>query len=136
MTTWRERVVLLILAVLVAAVPACAPRGGASYGEPGSESPVLEGTKVTLQFQDENQAGGSGGCNTFGAQYAVSDGVISITEIESTLMACTAEGVMEQEEQYYDALQAAGEFDLRDGELRIWYNDGEGVLNFVGIEQA
>jgi heat shock protein HslJ len=150
MKTWRGRVVQVIVGVLVLAVSACAPGDGAgsdvdlvgtrwrltSYGEPGSETPVLEETEVTLQFDEGGQAGGSGGCNTFGAQYEVLDGTISITEIVSTLRACTPEGVMEQEEQYYEALRTAREFELTDDALTIWYNDGQGVVNFVRIEPS
>lgn len=105
-----------------------------SYGQPGAENQVIEGTEVTLQLEDQGQALGSGGCNTFGAQYKISGGEISITSLISTLLACTVEGVMEQEEAYFQALQAAGEFESTDDQLRVWYDNGGSVLNFVRIE--
>lgn len=40
-----------------------------SFGQPGSENAVLSETEITLEFVVGNQAGDSGGCNTFGAQY-------------------------------------------------------------------
>lgn len=140
--------VLLVFAALILAMSACAPANGevpeltstrwrlVSYGEPGSEIPVIEDTEVTLQFDEENRAGGSGGCNTFGAEYEVANDRLSFGEIESTLIGCIAEGVMEQEAEYYDALWTAEEFELTEDELRIWYGDGHGVLNFVRIEPA
>ena len=107
-----------------------------SYGEPGAETPVLEETEVTLRFDEEGQAGGSGGCNTFGAEYVISDGRISFTEIIATEIACPGEGIMEQERQYFEALRTAGEFELTDHRLTIWYADGQGVLSFVERSQG
>jgi putative lipoprotein len=102
-----------------------------SYGEPGAATPVLEDTEVTLQFQEEGQAVGLGGCNSFGAQYEVANATIAFNEVITTEIACLGEGVMEQEQIYYDALLTAGEFELANGQLRIWYSDGQQVLNFV-----
>lgn len=160
MKTLNTGLVYFLVGVFILTISACAPTNGAlpgtgddqepgaetsllntrwrlvSYGQPGSETPVIEGTEVTLEFQEGNQAGGSGGCNTFGTQYAVLDGRLSFTEIVSTEIACTAEGVMEQEQQYYQALQTAGEFELTDDQLTIWYGDGQTVLNFVRIESS
>lgn len=108
-----------------------------SYGQPGSEIPVIGGTEVTLQFEDDSQAGGHGGCNTFGAQYKVSAGKrLSITDIISTLIACNEENLMEQETQYFDALRSAESFELTGESLTIHYGDGQGVLNFSRITSS
>ena len=104
-----------------------------SYGETGSETQVAEGTDVTLQFEDDGQAGGSGGCNTFGAQYEIkAGGGISITDVVSTLMACTNENLMDQESQYFDALQSANSYEVLGEDLTIQYDNGK-VLNFLRI---
>ena len=159
MRTRNRGLIYLIIGILILTLSACAPSDGGlpdtgndqpgsetglantrwrlvSYGEQGSETQVIEGSEVTLQFEDSNQAGGSGGCNTFGAQYEVLDGRLSFTQIISTEIACTAEGVMEQEQQYFQALQTAGEFELTEGQLTIWYSDGQAVLNFVPMESS
>ena len=103
-----------------------------SYGQPGSETPVIEGTGVTLQFEDDSQAGGSGGCNTFGAQYEVSDdNRLSIVDIVSTLIACSDEGLMDQETEYFDALRTAEGFEFTGESLKIRYAGG--VLNFSRV---
>ena len=108
-----------------------------SYTGPGSETPVIEGTEVTLQFEDGSQAGGLGGCNTFGAQYEVSDGkMLSITEVVSTLMACSEQALIEQETQYFEALQSADSFELSGDSLTILYGGGQGVLNFSRITSS
>lgn len=101
-----------------------------SFGEPGAETPVVEGSTVTLEFGAGGQVGGSGGCNSYGGQYQVQDSAVSFSEIVSTLMACADERVMQQEQQYLAALQLAGQFELAGQRLTIQYNGGRGVLNF------
>jgi heat shock protein HslJ len=102
-----------------------------SFTESGSEIPAVEETAVTLIFQADAQAGGSGGCNTFGAQVQVTGSRIAFSEIVSTLMACTRPGVDEQERRYFEALGAAGEFEWTGNRLTIHYDDGRGELNFI-----
>ncbi len=102
-----------------------------SFEEQGEVTPALEGAPVTLEFGEEGLAGGSAGCNSFGGQVAVGEGTISFSEVVSTLMACTDEGVMEQETRFLQALEGAAEYELSGDNLQIFYNDGEGVLNFV-----
>jgi heat shock protein HslJ len=152
MKAFYRRVSYFVVVVLALSLSACAPFGGATpgtgdqqpevdlantrwrlvtYGEPGSETPVIEGAEPTLEFAEGAQAGGSGGCNSFGAQYEVEDAELHFGQIESTLIACLEEGVMEQEQQYFQALQTAGEFDVTEEQLTIWYGDGQSVLNFV-----
>ena len=107
-----------------------------SFGPVGAETPVVEGSTVTLQFDGAGQAGGNGGCNSFGTEYQVQNGTLSFGEIASTLMACADEGISEQEQQYYQALESVGEFEVSGDRLTIFYNDGQGVLNFVSADAA
>lgn len=94
------------------------------------ETPTLPETVLTLEFQPANQVGGRGGCNQFGAQVQIVEDKISFQKMVATEMACE-EGVMIQEQRYYDALAAAETFSVSDGRLRIWYEGGQAVLNFV-----
>lgn len=105
-----------------------------SFGEEGAETPVQEGTEITLIFDDAGEVGGSGGCNTYGGVYEVFDSSISVDQIVQTLMACTTEGVTEQETAYLDALENAGEFERSGNQLTIWYNDGQRVMIFEPME--
>lgn len=101
-----------------------------SFSKAGQEIPVLQGTNLTLGFQGNGQAGGSGGCNTFESRYEVQDGEISFHQLITTEMFCTAAGVMEQEQKYYNALQSANRFERSNDTLRIFYAGGQNVLNF------
>jgi len=102
-----------------------------SFGAPGAESPVVGDKPITLEFRPDGQAVGSGGFNSFGGQYQVQGTTLSITQVISTKMACVAQGVTEQESRYFQALEAAGSFEVADNHLTIQHDNGRGVLNFT-----
>ncbi len=106
----------------------------ASYGEPGDEKPTVSGAAPTLEFDGQNQAGGSGGCNSFGAPYSVFGDTLSFGQLASTLMLCAKQEVGQQETEFFNALQNAGSFQLTGNSLTIWYEDGEKALNFITVE--
>jgi heat shock protein HslJ len=100
-----------------------------SFGQPGAETPVIAGSTVTLEFNAEGRASGSGSCNSYSAQYQVKEGLLSFNEINRTLMACEQEGIDQQEQAYLQALGNAGRFELTGDRLTIWYDNDQGVLN-------
>jgi len=88
--------------------------GNAQVGE------ALGGQPVTLGFTSSTEAGGSAGCNSFGAKYeASSTGSISFSEVVSTLMACTQEGIGDIGTAYLDALNAAEHYEIAGTTLTI-----------------
>jgi len=102
-----------------------------SLSEAGVETPVLEGPTVTLEFDAGGQVVGLGGCNSYGTNYQVQGNLLSFREIIHTQMACQQEGIGQQEERYFQALQTAGRFELTGDRLTIWYDHGQGKLNLV-----
>lgn len=82
---------------------------------------VIGGQAVTLSFEGSSQAGGSGGCNSFGAAYSANPatGSISFSEIVSTLMACTGEGIGEVEAIYFATLNGAESYEQAGNKLTI-----------------
>jgi heat shock protein HslJ len=101
-----------------------------SFGPVDAVEPVVEGSTVTLEFGEGGQAGGTGGCNSYGTTYEVNGNQITFGDITSTLILCEAAGVMDQEGSYFQALQAASQFELANDRLQIEYG-GEGLLSFV-----
>jgi heat shock protein HslJ len=74
---------------------------------------AIGGQDVTLVFDANGGAGGSGGCNSYGGSYSAgADGSISFSDIVSTLMACTDGGIMEVEAAFFDALNAADHYEV------------------------
>jgi heat shock protein HslJ len=146
----KRRASLTILMILILLLAACVPQASqppapnasqaassfenthwslVSFGPAGAEKPVAEGSSVTLLAAD-GKVGGSGGCNSYGGAYEISGDQLSFHNINSTLMACVDEQIMQQEQRYFDALQSAGTFEVKDNRLTITYDDGKSVLVF------
>jgi heat shock protein HslJ len=82
--------------------------------------PVLGGTTVTAEFSIEARVAGSAGCNRYmGTARAETGGRLAVGPLASTLMACSPQGVMDQETRYLATLQAATSFALNGDELRL-----------------
>lgn len=101
-----------------------------SFNEGGTETPILPETNTTLEFRENGQAAGLGGCNTFSSNYQAGNGTISFVSVISTKMACIAEGVTEQEQKFFNALQSADRYEVAGNMLRIWYANGQNSLSF------
>lgn len=105
-----------------------------SLGPPGEEQPVLPGSAITLQFENTGEAGGSAGCNSYGADYQVQGVTLTFGPMARTAQACVDEDLMDQEQRYFEALQSAGPFMLADGSLTLFFDEGQGRLDFVARE--
>jgi heat shock protein HslJ len=132
-------VTLLMPVRFMAATAAGAPRDVlartewrlTSFGEAGAQSPLIEGTVVSIKFSTDGKVTGSGGCNSYGGQYRVHDENLSLGRLISTKRACAAQTVTEQERRYLEALGSAGKFKLAGEQLTILYGEGRGSLHFV-----
>ncbi len=137
--------------VVNAAVSGPAPEEGAgpsgqtfrvvSFGPAGAETPVLDNTEITIQFDTAaGQASGFSGCNSFAGAFNTTPGAFSVGPFASTLMACLEPaGVMEQETAFLAALSGATGFDWAaagastiNGTINYTLQDGTtGVITLV-----
>lgn len=111
------------------------PLAGTSWALTGlgrdAAIPVVANSTVTLDFSTDGQASGNAGCNSYGGDYTVAGEMITISELVSTLMACTDTAVMDQEQEYLAALDSAGHFAVDGNQLTIWGEGDSGTLTFT-----
>ncbi|MFW5772371.1 MAG: META domain-containing protein, partial [Phototrophicaceae bacterium] len=88
------------------------------------DTPVVEGSEVTLAFGEDRRVSGSGGCNSFGGSYSADGDSIDFGMLVSTLMACMADDLMEQEAAYLAALESATTYAIDGDTLTIETEDG------------
>lgn len=78
-----------------------------------------------IEFQPEGRAAGSAGCNRFSTEYKAAGKTLKFGMIAATKMACLAEGAMEWEDRYLDALQKTAGFARSGDELVLLGMEGE-----------
>lgn len=79
----------------------------------------IGGKDITLQFGEDGRAGGSAGCNQYGAGYTVSGNTVAFEQAVSTLMYCEPEAVMQNEAAYLQALTMVGEWQIEGNTLTM-----------------
>jgi heat shock protein HslJ len=93
-------------------------------------SPALAGREPTLVF-DMDRVTGSGSCNHFGGTYQVKGDNLTFGDLASTLMACAEGEVMQQESDFFAALQATARFEIKEGQLLLMDESGKVFLVFI-----
>lgn len=104
--------------------------------ENGEERPALPAPVVTLQFDEQGQAGGFGGCNSYGGSYTLEGDGIRFENVAATLMACAEAGVTSQEQAYLAALNATARYELSGDSLTLRSTDGQTGLKFTRAAAA
>ncbi len=99
---------------------------GFNNGRQAVVTPV-RGTTLQLSF-DDTAVYGHAGCNRFRALYTLDGNRIQIEPPAATRMFCDGEGVMEQEQQFLEALASATTWSVERGVLDMHRDDGERVL--------
>ncbi|WP_119068807.1 META domain-containing protein [Aggregatilinea lenta] len=89
---------------------------------------LVANTTISLNFNEDGQAAGSAGCNMYNAAYSADGTALNFEQAISTLMACTDEGVMEQEQAYLSALETASSYELAEGQLTITYDEDQEMV--------
>ncbi|MCM2466728.1 META domain-containing protein [Methanoculleus oceani] len=94
-------------------------------------SSVIVGTTITAEFSPDGNVTGSGGCNSYGAGYKVDGMSLSVSSLYSTKMNCNKpEGLMEQENRYFNLLTAATGYRIEGDRLDLLDEDGTGLLSY------
>lgn len=97
---------------------------------------LVEGTEITLTFNEDGTLGGSSGCNTYGGNYTLDGAAITIDSLVWTLMACLdPPGVMEQETTYLDTLGAVTTWEIGPNGLTLTTDDGRALRELNTLEQ-
>lgn len=102
---------------------------GINNGKGGVVSTATTGHS-TARFSD-GTVSGSGGCNRFNATYEVEDERISIGPAAATRKFCQQpEGIMDQEQQFFAALEKAYSFTVDQGSLELRSEQGSLLVRF------
>lgn len=94
---------------------------------------LVAGTSVTLQFGADGRISGSAGCNNYTGAYEADGNRIRISGAAATRRMCAGEGVMEQEQAFLRALEAATTVRIEGDRLEL--RDDKGALQ-VGAARA
>lgn len=108
-------------------------------GDAGLVQGTAPGTRLTATFSEEGELSGSAGCNDYGATYTADRGAIEISDFSKRDLGLLEDGdalqgapagVMEQEEEFLEALASATRYRV-DGEvLQLLRLDGTRVGYF------
>ncbi len=133
----RGSAFLLLVAVLVscggtAGGPTPAPsvtlEGTAWVLELLRGQPLIAGTTITLEFKS-GQVVGSAGCNGYGGPFQVQGDQLTVGQVARTMMFCESPaGVMEQEENFSQALSTVARYQATSGRLELLDAAGQVVL--------
>ncbi len=95
-----------------------------------NDAEPIAGHTVTLTLSAEGGVSGRGGCNRYMGAYTLEGDKLSVGEnMASTMMACAAEGVMEQESRYLKVLAAMNKITrAEDGTLRLEGADNQSLI--------
>ena len=92
---------------------------------------LIGGREVTLRF-GEASVEGSGGCNTYGGSYTASKDNLRLSGVYATEMACMEpKGIMEQEQAYFQALNAVASYRVSGERLELFDEGGAQTLVYV-----
>ncbi len=88
------------------------------------------GSGITIQFKDEGSFVGTSTCNSYGGHYQVgANQALTVTEFDSTAMACADQSRMDRETTYFAALRQIAAYQLDGDTLRLTFN-GQATLEF------
>jgi heat shock protein HslJ len=91
---------------------------------------------ATARFKD-GKVGGHAGCNTFNASYEIKGEQITMGPAMTTRMHCAEpDGIMDQEQEYLQALSRVRVYELTDTGLKLRDEKGSLQVNFVAGDKV
>lgn len=88
--------------------------------------------ETTLQIRADG-IGGKGGCNTYGGNLETRPGGIAFTQVFSTMMAC-ADPAMQQEQNWFKALENTGTYRLEGQTLKLDDSAGNELATLTQLD--
>jgi heat shock protein HslJ len=98
-------------------------------------SSVMAGTTITAVFNKDGTITGSAGCNQYFASYTVTGTSLQVSQVGSTKMYCTTEGVMQQEGTYLTLIGQAKTFTTNGDRLTLADEKGAALISFRALNQ-
>jgi heat shock protein HslJ len=92
---------------------------------------IVQDTAVTLSFDANGSAAGSSGCNRYTAQYRTEGASIEFGKAAATMMACAQADVMQQEQNFFRALETAQVVRVEGDRLELRTATGALAASFV-----
>lgn len=99
-----------------------------AFGDGDAQTPVIEGSSITLKFSGENGVSGTGGCNSYGGGYRLNGESIMFGDLIRTEMACLEPDLMTQESAFFEALGAVNRYELDEDRLILYGADGQQLI--------
>lgn len=91
---------------------------------------VFDATEVSLSIAPDRRAGGNGGCNSYFTEAMFDGPALHFGPVAGTRMACDTP-VMQQEAEYFAALQATAGYELADDALYLLDAQGNPLVRLV-----
>ena len=105
------------------------------YDGVGALVSVLEGSEITAVFSNDDKVNGSGGCNTYAADYQFTETNLTIGAVSLTGMTCSQpDGVMAQEQAYINILRTSATYRIVGDTMEVKDSGGQVILRYIGAE--
>lgn len=89
---------------------------------------IVEGSLITLNFEDNGQVNGSASCNRYFASFTLTGESLTFSKPGASMMMCE-EALMDQERGFLDALAAVNHFTVApDGQLTLLADDTPAMI--------
>ena len=80
-------------------------------------APVIDDSRATLEFTDDERVAGHGGCNRYSGSVKFEDISLQFGALATTEMACAAAAEMDQETRLFAAFEVTRSFRMEGPEL-------------------